>query len=175
MGTCYTKIIISISSLKGKATERRWMLMDAGFADIKSRALQMQKNTKAAETLLRKLCPAPDDEAVKSKVFHCLQQCMNLKYGIEERKETDFVKLGILSLKTADAGGKLDEETLRTLVKTQDCHRFPAVLQMKTSFILFVERTLGLTFDDDSAVAVKNLEELADLVCLSWERKAADG
>ena len=96
-----------------------------------------------------------------------LQQCVCLKYGIEEQEETDFIRLGIISLKTADSGGTLDENALRSLVNKKDCHRFPVVLQMKTSFILFVERTLGLTFDDDSAVAVKTVEDLASLVLRS--------
>lgn len=148
--------------------------MDAGLRDVKTRALRMQKNTKEAEKLLQGIRQAMP-ECVESEVFHCLQQCICLKYDIQMQKETDLIKLGILSLKAADAGGKLDENGLRALVKTQDCHRFPVVLQMKTSFVLFVERALGLRFDDDSAVAVKTLEELAALVCHSWERKEKDG
>lgn len=148
--------------------------MDAGLRDVKTRALRMQKNTKEAERLLQGIRQAMP-ECVESEVFHCLQQCICLKYDIQMQKETDLIKLGILSLKAADAGGKLDENGLRALVKTQDCHRFPVVLQMKTSFVLFVERALGLRFDDDSAVAVKTLEELAALVCRSWERKEKDG
>lgn len=148
--------------------------MDAGLRDVKTRALRMQKNTKEAERLLQGIRQAMP-ECVESEVFHCLQQCICLKYDIQMQKETDLIKLGILSLKAADAGGKLDENGLRALVKTQDCHRFPVVLQMKTSFVLFVERALGLRFDDDSAVAVKTLEELAALVCHSWERKEKDG
>lgn len=148
--------------------------MDAGLKDVKTRALRMQKNTKEAERLLQGIRQAMP-ECVESEVFHCLQQCICLKYDIQMQKETDLIKLGILSLKAADAGGKLDEDGLRALVKTQDCHRFPVVLQMKTSFVLFVERALGLRFDDDSAVAVKTLEELAALVCRSWERKEKDG
>lgn len=149
--------------------------MDVGLRNVKTRALRMQKNTKEAERLLQGLRQAMYVKCVESEVFYCLQQCICLKYDIQMQKDTDLIKLGILSLKAADAGGKLDENGLRALVKTQDCHRFPVVLQMKTSFVLFVERALGLRFDDDSAVAVKTLEELAALVCHSWERKEKDG
>ena len=149
-------------SLKSKTIERGWAIMDR-----KSRALQMQQCTKEAEALLQKIRLAADEKYTEEIIIRLLQQCVCLKYGIEEQEETDFIRLGIISLKTADSGGTLDENALRSLVNKKDCHRFPVVLQMKTSFILFVERTLGLTFDDDSAVAVKTVEDLASLVLRS--------
>lgn len=69
--------------------------MDAGLRDVKTRALRMQKNTKEAERLLQGIRQAMP-ECVESEVFHCLQQCICLKYDIQMQKETDLIKFPLL-------------------------------------------------------------------------------
>lgn len=114
---------------------------------------------------LQQLRCCPPASLCLEQVFKALQDCLCLRFAIEERQETDFYRLAVISIKTRDfSNAGLSAEALEKRIHQYDCHQTSLVAKMKTLYTMYVERQLGITLADDAVAGARNLGAFAQLV-----------
>ena len=112
-------------------------------------------------------------KATPEAVFNAVQNCLCRRFGIEERTETDFYRLAVISIKSRDlASAGLSGEVLEKRIHQYDCHQTSLVAKMKILFTLSVERSLGLSLDDDAVTNAHSLTAFSQLIYAALKEEA---
>lgn len=128
-------------------------------------AKKAEVRNRMARDALRPLKEGRGAAIDKAQITACLRECIEIKYQIHEKEETNFYKLAVISLKTQEAAAAgLSEAEAKRMIKQYDCHQVSLAARMKILFLMFVEKELGLSFDDQELTDAETLEEFAELV-----------
>lgn len=124
---------------------------------------EIVKSTKEAATILAELRLMPKDRLNKKTALPILKKAVNRKLMLQEEEEEQIRNLIILSIKQKDKkAGNLSDEVIKKQIKKYDCHQISLAAQKKTLLLMFIERELGITLDDDEAVGIETMEQLAE-------------
>ena len=96
------------------------------------------KNTKKAAAILSDIRALPADRLDKEMVLGLLRRAVCMR-----------------------AGG-LSDNVIRQQIKKYDCHQTSLAAQKKTLLFMFMERELGITLEDDEAVDIETMDQLAE-------------
>lgn len=125
---------------------------------------EIVKSTKEAAAILAELRLMPKGRLDKMTAFPILKKAVNRKLMLQEDEEEQIRNLIILSIKQQDKkAGNLSDEVIKKQIKKYDCHQTSLVAQKKTLLLMFIERELGITLDDDEAVGIETMEQLAEV------------
>ena len=118
------------------------------------------KNTKKAAAILSDIRALPADRLDKEMVLGLL---VCIKLMIPEVDEPQIKNLVITGIKqqVMRAGG-LSDNVIRQQIKKYDCHQTSLAAQKKTLLFMFMERELGITLEDDEAVDIETMDQLAE-------------
>ena len=134
------------------------------------------KSTKASASVLADIKNITKDRLDKTTVFPLLQEAVNLKLMIEEKEEQQIKNLVIMSIKSQDMrAGNLSDDVIRRQIKRYDCHQTSLVAQKKTLLIMFIEKELAITLNDDDAVGIQTLEQLTEILIKYMKEKTGYG
>ena len=108
------------------------------------------KNTKKAAAILSDIRALPADRLDKEMVLGLLRRAVCIKLMIPEVDEPQIKNLVITGIKqqVMRAGG-LSDNVIRQQMK-------------KTLLFMFMERELGITLEDDEAVDIETMDQLAE-------------
>ena len=121
------------------------------------------KNTKKAAAILSDIRALPADRLDKEMVLGLLRRAVCIKLMIPEVDEPQIKNLVITGIKqqVMRAGG-LSDNVIRHQIKKYDCHQTSLAAQKKTLLFMFMERELGITLEDDEAVDIETMDQLAE-------------
>ena len=96
-------------------------------------------------------------------VLGLLRRAVCIKLMIPEVDEPQIKNLVITGIKqqVMRAGG-LSDNVIRQQIKKYDCHQTRLAAQKKTLLFMFMERELGITLEDDEAVDIETMDQLAE-------------
>lgn len=120
--------------------------------------------TGMAKQILAGIRNMPREQITAASLLPLLRQAVSRKLMIPEQAEDNIHNLAIISIKTQDIrAGSLPDEVIRTQIKKYDCHQTSLVTQKKVLLLMFIERELGIYMEDDDALSIETLNDLAEL------------
>lgn len=126
---------------------------------------ELVKSTKESASWLSKIRQIPMQQLRPESSLPFLRQAINCKLMIQEEQEDQIKNLVILSIREQDRkAGHLPDGVLKAQIRKYDCHQVSLMAQKKTLLFMFIEKELGITLEDDEAVAIETLEQLAAAV-----------
>lgn len=124
---------------------------------------EIVQSTKEASRILAGLRILPKDGQQPQLLLPFLKKAVCFKLMIPETEEGRIQNLVIMSIKYQDmrAGG-LPDVVIRHQIKKYDCHQTSLAARKKALLFLFMERELGIRLEDEEAVGIETMDQLAE-------------
>lgn len=124
-------------------------------------AEEIQRASLEARDILQKIRGLPAKELRPENIKNPLHQAVCRKLGFRTEEE-NIRRLVILSIKQRDKqSAYLPDSVVQKQIRSYDCHQTSLVVQKKVLLLMFIERELGVSLDDDQAADIETVGELA--------------
>lgn len=120
--------------------------------------------TAEAKAILEKVKKQLENGSSREQIEPLMKKAVCCKLMIPEDETDDLRKLSVLSIKYQDQGSAaLPDSVIRSKIEKYDCHQTNLVTQKKTLLIMFIEKQLGVHFNDEDAVEIHTVSDLCQM------------
>ena len=127
----------------------------------------MESGARAAE-LLQKLRNTPPERLEPENTHRLLKEavCCRLMTDPADAEDTDDLRnLAVLSIRRQDERKRgLADSAIRNQIEKYDCHQTNLVAQKKVLLMMYVEKMLGISLEDEEAAGILTVRDFSEAV-----------
>ncbi len=134
---------------------------------------EIKAGTARAEQILGKIRQTEPSELELEDLHRDLKLaiCLRLRIRPEDADTDELRKLCILSIRSQDSGSSgLADGVIRRQIEKYDCHQTNLVAQKKVLLMLYIERTLAVTLNDEEAADILTVMDMAAAIRRKLQR-----